>query len=41
MKDKSLTDLENLFEPDELAEEIIEKMEAGLDSFRQELSALK
>ncbi|HCH3850169.1 N-6 DNA methylase [Vibrio parahaemolyticus] len=41
LKDKSLTDLENLPEPDELAEEIIENMEAGLDSFRQVLSALK
>ncbi|TOK97286.1 DNA methyltransferase, partial [Vibrio parahaemolyticus] len=29
LKDKSLTDLENLPEPDELAEEIIENMEAG------------
>ncbi|EKO3796272.1 SAM-dependent DNA methyltransferase [Vibrio metschnikovii] len=41
LKDKSLTDLENLPEPDDLAEEIIENMEAGLDSFRQVLSALK
>ncbi|MDH5914439.1 type I restriction-modification system subunit M [Vibrio splendidus] len=41
LKDKSLTDLESLPEPDELAEEIIENMEAGLDSFRQVLSALK
>ena len=41
LKDKSLTDLENLPEPDDLAEEIIENMEAGLNSFRQVLSSLK
>ena len=41
LKDKSLTDLENLPEPDDLAEQIIENMEAGLDSFRQVLSSLK
>ena len=34
LRDKSLTDLDNLPEPDELAEEIIENLEAGLDSFR-------
>ena len=34
-KDKSLTDLDNLPEPDELAEEIIENLEAGLNSFRE------
>src|SRR5690606_33843214 len=33
LKDKSLTDLDNLPEPDELAEEIIENLEAGLASF--------
>lgn len=37
LKDKSLTDLDNLPEPDELAEEIIENLEAGLDSFRKVL----
>ena len=31
LKDKSLTDLDNLPEPDELAEEIIENLEAGLN----------
>ncbi len=41
LKDKSLTDLENLPEPDELAEEIIENLEAGLVSFREVLMALK
>ena len=40
LKDKSLTDLDNLPEPDELAEEIIENLEAGLDSFRQVLAGL-
>lgn len=40
LKDKNLTDLENLLEPDELAEEIIENLEAGLKSFREVLSAL-
>jgi type I restriction enzyme M protein len=40
LKDKSLTDLDNLPEPDELAEEIIENLEAGLASFRQVLAGL-
>ena len=40
LKDKSLTDLDNLPEPDDLAEEIIENLEAGLDSFRQVLVRL-
>lgn len=40
LKDKSLTDLDNLPEPDELAEEIIENLEAGLNSFREVLSHL-
>lgn len=34
LKDKSLVDLENLPEPDDLAEDIIENIEAGLNSFR-------
>ncbi|MBX3629071.1 MAG: SAM-dependent DNA methyltransferase [Nitrosomonas sp.] len=41
LKDKSLTDLDNLPEPDELAEEIIENLEAGLASFRTVLAELK
>jgi type I restriction enzyme M protein len=41
LKDKSLTDLDNLPEPDILAEEIIENLEAGLASFRQVLGALQ
>lgn len=40
LKDKSLTDLDNLPEPDELAEEIIENLEAGLTSFRAVLAGL-
>lgn len=40
LKDNSLTDLDNLPEPDELAEEIIENLEAGLDSFRKVLTEL-
>ncbi len=40
LKDKSLTDLDNLPEPDELAQDIIENLEAGLDSFRQVLAGL-
>jgi type I restriction enzyme M protein len=41
LKDKSLTDLDNLPEPDVLAEEIIENLEAGLNSFREVLAELK
>jgi len=40
LKDKSLTDLDNLPEPDILAEEIIENIEAGLNSFREVLVGL-
>ncbi len=40
LKDKLLADLDNLPEPEVLAEEIIENMEAGLNSFRDVLSAL-
>ena len=40
LKDQSLTDLENLPEPDQLAEEIIENLEAGLNSFREILGVL-
>lgn len=35
LKDKSLTDLDNLPDPDVLAMEIIENIEAGLSSFRE------
>jgi type I restriction enzyme M protein len=41
LKDKGLTDLNNLPEPDEIAEDIIENLEAELASFRQVLSSLK
>jgi len=41
LKDKSLTDLDNLPEPDQLAEEIIENLEAGLNSFREVLVGLE
>jgi type I restriction enzyme M protein len=40
LRDKSLTDLDNLPEPDELAEQIIENLEAGLSSFREVLGGL-
>ncbi len=35
LKDKSLTDLDNLPDPDILASEIIENIESGLNSFRE------
>ncbi|MFC6687805.1 type I restriction-modification system subunit M [Jhaorihella thermophila] len=41
LKDKSLTDLENLPEPDDLAEEIIDSLEAGLGNFREVLAELQ
>ena len=41
LKDKGLTDLDNLPEPNILAEEIIENLEAGLASFRAVLAGLK
>jgi len=40
LKDKSLADLDNLPEPDELAGEIIDNLEAGLNSFREIAVAL-
>lgn len=40
LKDKSLSDLDKLPEPDELADEIIENIEAGLGSFREILKGL-
>lgn len=41
LKDKSLTDLDNLPEPNVLAEEIIENLEAGLASFREVLTGIE
>jgi len=35
LRDKSLTDLDNLPDPDVLAHEIIENIEAGLNSFKE------
>ena len=35
IKDKSLTDLDNLPDPDILANEIIDNLESGLNSFRE------
>ena len=35
LKDKSLADLDNLPDPDILANEIIDDLEAGLESFRE------
>ena len=40
LKDKSLADLDNLPDPDLLAGEIIENLEAGLASFQQILGVL-
>ena len=41
LKDITLTDLDNLPCPDALAEATIEKLEAGLESLRSELSGLR
>jgi len=41
IKDKSLADLDNLPDPDVLAEEIVENLEAGLESFRAIINSLK
>lgn len=40
LKDKSLADLDNLPEPDELAGEIVDNLEAGLACFRAVMAAL-
>ena len=40
LKDNSLADLDNLPDPDVLAAEIIENLEAGLESFRAIVAAL-
>ena len=40
LKDKTLADLDNLPEPDVLAEEIVENLEAGLNSFKAIAAAL-
>jgi len=41
LKDKNLADLENLPDPDVLAEEIIENLEAGLENFKEIYNVLK
>ena len=41
LKDKSLVDLDNLPEPDDLAEEIIDTLESALNSFREVLTKLE
>ncbi|MCP9236544.1 class I SAM-dependent DNA methyltransferase [Lewinella sp. JB7] len=41
LRDESLTDLENLPEPDVLAEEIIESLEAALEGFRSVVGELE
>ena len=41
LKDKSLADLDNLPDPDELALDIVENIEAGLESFKTIIASLK
>lgn len=41
LKDKSLTDLENLPDPDILAADIIENLESGLESFREIMEVIE
>ncbi len=40
LKDRSFADLDNLPEPEVLADEIIENIEAGLNSFRNVAASL-
>jgi len=40
LKDKSLADLDNLPDPDTIASEIVENLEAGLESFREIMEIL-
>ena len=40
IRDKSLADLDNLPDPDVLAEEIIENLEAGVESFKQIMESI-
>ena len=41
IKDKSLADLDNLPEPDELAADIIENLQSALESFQELQAQLK
>ena len=40
IKDKSLADLDNLPDPDELALDIVESLESGLESFKSIIASL-
>ena len=40
LRDKSLADLDNLPDPDELALDIVENLEAGLESFKAIIASL-
>lgn len=40
LKDKSLADLDNLPDPEVIATDIIENLEASLESFREIMNAL-
>ena len=40
LKDKSLADLDNLPDPDELSLDIVENLEAGLESFKTIIASL-
>jgi type I restriction enzyme M protein len=40
MKDQSLTDLDNLPEPDILANDIIENLEASIEDFKEIMEAI-
>ena len=40
IRDESVTDLDNLPDPDVLAEEIIENLEAGVESFKQIMESI-
>ena len=41
LKDQSLADLDNLPEPDEIANDIVENIESALESFRTIVNTLK
>ena len=41
IKDKSLADLDNLPDPDVLAGDIVENIEAALESFREIMNRMK
>jgi type I restriction enzyme M protein len=41
LRDDALGDMDNLPEPDEIAEEIVENLEAGLEGFRRVLVSLE